>query len=162
MGLAVKSWPNLASDLGISLLRGTVTGDAPHQARNWLKAIRHLMQFAITAELCTADPTQGIRIKLPKSDGYYTWTEEDVAAYEAKHAIGSKERLALALDSTRGSDDRTLSSWAAAHPQRLAPCAPIQDRHIARYPGASRIEAEPRSSAACSCRFRRDRFSDRT
>jgi integrase len=69
----------------------------PHQARNWLTAIRHLMQFAISAELCTADPTQGIRIKLPKSDGHYTWTEDDVAAYEAAHAIGDKARLAMAL-----------------------------------------------------------------
>ncbi len=40
----------------------------PHRARNWLVAIRHLMQFAISAELCTADPTQGIKVKLPKSD----------------------------------------------------------------------------------------------
>jgi integrase len=69
----------------------------PHQARNWQKAIRHLMQFSISAELCTADPTQGIKIKLPKSDGYYTWNEADVATYEAAHAIGSKARLAMAL-----------------------------------------------------------------
>jgi integrase len=69
----------------------------PHQARNWLKAIRHLMQFAIAAELCSVDPTQGIRITLPKSDGYYTWTEADVATFEAAHAIGTKPRLAMTL-----------------------------------------------------------------
>jgi integrase len=69
----------------------------PHRARNWLTAIRHLMQFAISAELCTTDPTQGIKIKLPKSDGVYTWNENDVAAYEATHAIATKPRLAMAL-----------------------------------------------------------------
>jgi integrase len=69
----------------------------PHQARNWLKAIRHLIQFAISAELCAADPTQGIKIKLPKSDGFYTWSEADVAAFEATHAVGTKARLAEAL-----------------------------------------------------------------
>jgi integrase len=69
----------------------------PHRARNWLTAIRHLMQFAISAELCTTDPTQGIKIKLPKSDGVYTWNENDVAMYEAGHAIGTKPRLAMAL-----------------------------------------------------------------
>src|SRR5262249_18759408 len=69
----------------------------PHRARNWLTAIRHLMQFAISAELCTTDPTQGIKIKLPKSDGYYSWNEDDVAKYEVTHAIGTKARLAMAL-----------------------------------------------------------------
>ena len=69
----------------------------PHRARNWLTAIRHLMQFAISAELCKTDPTQSIKIKLPKSDGVYTWNEDDVAAYEAGHAIGTKPRLAMAL-----------------------------------------------------------------
>jgi len=42
-------------------------------------------------------PDAGDQDQTAKSDGYYTWTEDDVAAYEAKHAIGSKERLALAL-----------------------------------------------------------------
>jgi integrase len=69
----------------------------PHRARNWLQAIRHLMQFAVATERCASDPTQGIKIKLPKSDGYYTWTEADVATFEAKHPIGTKPRLAMAL-----------------------------------------------------------------
>ena len=34
---------------------------------------------------------------MPKTDGFYTWTEEDAAKYEARHPVGSKARLALAL-----------------------------------------------------------------
>ena len=69
----------------------------PFAARNWLKAIRHLMQFALSAELCKVDPTQGIKIKTPKTDGVHTWTEQEIAAYQNAHAIGSKARLAMAL-----------------------------------------------------------------
>jgi integrase len=32
-----------------------------------------------------------------KSDGFHTWSEEEIAAFEDKHPIGSRPRLALAL-----------------------------------------------------------------
>jgi integrase len=69
----------------------------PTVAIGWLTAIRHLMQYAVSTNLCEADPTQGIKLKTPKSDGIYTWSEQDIAAYEAAHAVGTKARLALAL-----------------------------------------------------------------
>lgn len=69
----------------------------PSVGLNWLTAIRHLMQYASTANLCEVDPTQGIKLKSPKSDGIYTWSEQDIAAYEATHAVGTKARLGLAL-----------------------------------------------------------------
>ena len=69
----------------------------PSVATNWLSAIRHLMQYAVSANLCEVDPTQGIKLETPKSDGIYTWSEQDIAAYEAVHGVGTKARLALAL-----------------------------------------------------------------
>jgi integrase len=69
----------------------------PGVAINWLTAIRHLMQYAISANLCESDPTHGIKLKTHKSDGIYTWSEQEISAYEAAHPIGSKARLALAL-----------------------------------------------------------------
>jgi hypothetical protein len=32
-----------------------------------------------------------------KTQGFRTWTEEDIAAFEATHPIGTRARLALAL-----------------------------------------------------------------
>ena len=32
-----------------------------------------------------------------RSAGFYSWTEDDIAAFEAKHAVGSQARLAFAL-----------------------------------------------------------------
>ena len=69
----------------------------PHSARSWLVAFRHFVRWAETRKLIRSDPTWGIRVKVPASDGHHTWTEDEIAQYEAHHAIGSKERLALAL-----------------------------------------------------------------
>jgi integrase len=69
----------------------------PSVARNWLKALRHLMQWCQSRKLVRTDSTLGIRVKTPKSDGHHTWSEDDVAQYEAHHPVGSKARLALAL-----------------------------------------------------------------
>jgi integrase len=69
----------------------------PSVARNWLKALRHLMQWCQSRKLVRTDSTLGIRVKTPKSDGHHTWSEDDVAQYEAHHPVGSKPRLALAL-----------------------------------------------------------------
>ena len=38
-----------------------------------------------------------MKVKLPKTDGYHTWTDDEVARFEAHYPIGSKARLALAL-----------------------------------------------------------------
>jgi integrase len=69
----------------------------PFAARSWLKAIRHLMAYAVSANLVETDITQGIKLPKVKTDGFYTWSEQDIAAYEAAHAIGTKARLAFAL-----------------------------------------------------------------
>jgi integrase len=72
-------------------------GMKPHAARNWLKAIRHLMAYCVEHGLVRHDPTAGIRRKLPRSDGHHTWTEDEVTQFEAAYPVGSKARLALAL-----------------------------------------------------------------
>jgi integrase len=66
-------------------------------ARNWLKTVRALMQFAVTNGILKEDPSAGIRNLSGKTDGFRTWNEEDIAAFEARHPIGTRERLALAL-----------------------------------------------------------------
>jgi integrase len=69
----------------------------PFAARNWLKSIRALCQFAVAQEMCPADVTQGIKLPKVKTDGHHTWTETEIEQYEAAHPIGTKARLALAL-----------------------------------------------------------------
>ena len=69
----------------------------PSAARNLLNTLRALMQHCRMVRMIKADPTIGVkRIKI-KTDGYYTWTEADIAKFEERHPIGTKPRLALAL-----------------------------------------------------------------
>jgi integrase len=69
----------------------------PGAALNFLGALRALMRHAVTVGLRADDPTVGIRGPKFKSAGFYTWTEADIAAFEAKHPVGTRARLALAL-----------------------------------------------------------------
>jgi integrase len=66
-------------------------------ARNWLKTLRGLMQFAVTAGLRDDDPTAGINLPHARAGTIHTWTEAEIAIFEARHEIGSRPRLAMAL-----------------------------------------------------------------
>jgi integrase len=69
----------------------------PHMARNLLKSFRHFIRWCVERKLMRNDPTLGIQVKMPNSDGHHTWTEDEIAAFEARWSIGSKPRLALGL-----------------------------------------------------------------
>jgi integrase len=70
----------------------------PFAARNWLKTIRGLMQFAVAIGLRRDDPTEGIKpAKAPTTGGFHSWSDEEISRFEAKHPIGSPAKLAMAL-----------------------------------------------------------------
>lgn len=71
--------------------------ETPSAARNFLNTLRALMHHCMIEGMCGGDPTQGVKSPTIKTDGYRTWDEADIAIYEAKHPIGSRARLALAL-----------------------------------------------------------------
>jgi len=69
----------------------------PHAARSWLVTLRSLCQFALKRGWLRTDPTRDIRQRQIKGDGFHTWSEEEIAQFEAHHAVGTKPRLAFAL-----------------------------------------------------------------
>ena len=69
----------------------------PHDARSWLVTLRSLCQFAVKRGWLRADSTRDIKRRAIKGDGFHTWTDDEIAQFEAHHPIGSKPRLALAL-----------------------------------------------------------------
>jgi len=68
----------------------------PHQARNFLDAMRGLFRWAHNAKLVKVDPTAGVSNPKRKSgDGFVAWTEADMAAYEERWPIGTRQRVWL-------------------------------------------------------------------
>jgi integrase len=59
--------------------------------------LRSLCQFAVRRGWLRADPTASIKRRAIKGDGFHTWTDDEIAQFEAHHPIGTKPRLALAL-----------------------------------------------------------------
>ena len=55
--------------------------EKPSAKRHWLKAVRGLLRFAVPT-MTRIDPTEGIPgIKMPKSRGHHTWTDEEIKQY---------------------------------------------------------------------------------
>lgn len=71
--------------------------DRPAAANTFLKVFRALMRFAIERDMVKADPTVGVRPVKNQTDGHHTWTEAEIATYEAHWKLGTRERLAFDL-----------------------------------------------------------------
>src|SRR5437763_1303466 len=67
----------------------------PGAATDLLKKIKILMRFAIEAGWRTDDPT--LHIKKFKGHEFHTWTDDEIAKFEAYWPVGSRERMAYAL-----------------------------------------------------------------
>jgi integrase len=77
---------------------------APEGANNRLKAIRAVFKWAARKKgpdgrpLVSHNPAREVEyLKSNNPAGYHTWTTEEVRQFEARHPIGTKARLALAL-----------------------------------------------------------------
>jgi integrase len=69
--------------------------EKPTAKRGWLKAIRPLLQSAVPS-MRKDDPTVGIAgIKLPKSNGHHTWTDDEIEQYRAYWPLGTQQRLVM-------------------------------------------------------------------
>jgi integrase len=69
----------------------------PSAANHFLGMLRILMRFAIDAGMRKDDPTIGIKKVKARSEGFHTWTEDEIAAFEAAWPIGTRARLAFGL-----------------------------------------------------------------
>jgi integrase len=69
--------------------------EKPSAKRHWLKAIRGLLRAAVPT-MRRDDPTEGIAgIKMPKTKGHHTWTDEEIAQYRAYWPLGTQQRLVM-------------------------------------------------------------------
>ncbi|WP_293676549.1 tyrosine-type recombinase/integrase [uncultured Phenylobacterium sp.] len=85
--------------------------DTPAAANNLLKVLRAMMRFAVDRAMITIDPTANVKPLRYKSDGFHTWTEDEIARFDARWPLGTQERLAkdlLLYTAQRSSDVRTM------------------------------------------------------
>lgn len=66
-------------------------------ARNRHKHLSALFTWGIFKGHLKSNPARDVRAPKKQTDGFYTWTDEDVAKFEESHPVGTKARLALAL-----------------------------------------------------------------
>lgn len=71
--------------------------DRPESANGLRKVFRAMMQHAVETGLRVDDPTRDVKAIRVKTDGYHSWSEEEIAQFEARHANGTKARLAEGL-----------------------------------------------------------------
>lgn len=71
--------------------------DTPAQARHFLDTIRSLFAWAVDAGFVKENPAAGIRApkQSMKGEGFAVWTQADVIAFEQKHPIGTRARVAF-------------------------------------------------------------------
>lgn len=71
----------------------------PHAATRLRKLLGQLFIIARRARIVPPgfDPVKDTRPPKAESEGYHRWTEDELAAFEAAHPLGTKPRLAFAL-----------------------------------------------------------------
>lgn len=90
-GLQVRHMPR-------SAIQRILNNLSPAASRNWKKALRGLVDHCLSLEMISTDPLAGVTLaKMKNTGGFHAWSEEEIAQYEARHAEGTKARLALAL-----------------------------------------------------------------
>lgn len=70
----------------------------PASANVRVKALRQVFAWAMEDGLVNNNPARDVAyIPATNRDGFHTWTVDEVGQFEARHPIGTKARLALAL-----------------------------------------------------------------
>jgi integrase len=85
----------------------------PHRtAANMLrKRLSALMNFGIREGMATTNPVLATKPYKIDTKGFHTWSEDEIAQYEARHPVGTKARLAFDLmlwTGQRGGDARVM------------------------------------------------------
>jgi integrase len=79
-------------------LQNIINKKKPVAQRNFKKAMRGFINYCIGQKLISSNPLANVELeKIEKTGGHHTWTEDEIAQYAARHARGTKARLALAL-----------------------------------------------------------------
>lgn len=71
--------------------------DMPGAANNRRKYLSSMFGWAAERELITSNPARDVKILKYATGGFHSWSVDEVKQYEARHPVGTKARLAMAL-----------------------------------------------------------------
>lgn len=71
--------------------------DRPQAANRLLSLLKIMLNHALDNGWIASNPTMAVKGYPKKTAGFHTWSEVDIAAFEARHPEGSMARLALTL-----------------------------------------------------------------
>lgn len=69
----------------------------PAAANNLLKVLRWLLAFAVERQMRPDNPAAVVKPLKYDSDGFHTWSEGEIATFETRWQVGTRERLAFDL-----------------------------------------------------------------
>ena len=69
----------------------------PEAANGRVKAMRQVFKWGVAKGHAPFNPAREVEYFKSGSEGFHTWTVEEVQQFEERHPIGTKARLALAL-----------------------------------------------------------------
>ncbi|MDD2868458.1 tyrosine-type recombinase/integrase [Neomegalonema sp.] len=95
--------------------------ETPAAANNLLDRLKALMNLALDLGMRKDDPTMRMRGYKLAGEGFHTWNEEEIEAFEKRHPIGGKARLALALMLYTGQrrSDAVAMGWQHVSGKRI-------------------------------------------
>jgi integrase len=69
----------------------------PEAANNLLKVLRVILGYAVSLDMIASNPAASVKKYRIRGDGFHRWSEEEIAQFRERHALGSRARLALEL-----------------------------------------------------------------
>jgi hypothetical protein len=116
----VEHGHRLVADLAREYVRAIIAKKSatPQAANNLRKMIRLLMRFAVEEGWRRDDPTLEVKAIKVRSEGFYTWTEDDIAAF--REALACQHKTAARYGARplyRATALRPRSDGQAAHSQ---------------------------------------------
>ncbi|EGP07291.1 phage integrase [Bradyrhizobiaceae bacterium SG-6C] len=70
---------------------------SPAAASNWRKALRGFIDHCQSLDMISTDPLRDLKLVSIKSDGHHPWEPNECRQFEARHALGTRARLAYEL-----------------------------------------------------------------
>lgn len=99
---------------------------------NRKKHISAMLGWGARNDYLAANPARDVKLTKTATGGFYTWTLDDVAKFEARHPIGTKARLALSLLLLTGSRRQDMVQFGRQHVRdgwlRFVPLKTIKKR----------------------------------